>query len=47
MTTQAKMRSIDPVVDDFAEIDVRLTPGKISMISLIGVASPWRIDRHG
>ena len=26
--------SIDPAVDDFAKIEVRLTPGKISMISL-------------
>jgi hypothetical protein len=34
MTTQAEMRSIDPAVDDFAKIEVRLTPGKISMISL-------------
>jgi hypothetical protein len=28
------MRSIDPAVDDFAKIEVRLIPGKISMISL-------------
>jgi hypothetical protein len=46
MTTQAKMRSIDLAVDDFAKIEVRLTPGKISIISLVGVASPWRIDHR-
>jgi hypothetical protein len=37
MTPQAKMRVFDrsyPSVDDFAKIEVRLTPGKISMISL-------------
>jgi hypothetical protein len=34
MTPQAKMRSIDLAVDDFAKIEVRLTSGKISMISL-------------
>jgi hypothetical protein len=34
MTPQAKMRSIDPAVDDFAKIGIRLTPGKIRMISL-------------
>jgi hypothetical protein len=33
MTTQAKMRSILSI-EDFAKIEVRLTPGKISMISL-------------
>ena len=27
---------IDPGVDDFAKIEIRLTPGKISMISLVG-----------
>jgi hypothetical protein len=39
MTTQAKMRSILSV-DGFAKIEVRLTPGKISMISL-------DLDLHG
>ncbi len=28
--------SIDPAVDDFAKIERLLTPGKISMISLVG-----------
>jgi Putative addiction module component len=36
MTPQAKMRVLDPAVDDFAKIEPRLTPGKISMISLVG-----------
>jgi hypothetical protein len=35
MSSQAKVRSILPV-DAFAKIEVRLTPGKISMISLVG-----------
>jgi Putative addiction module component len=35
MAPQAKMRSILSV-DAFAKIEVRLTPGKISMISLVG-----------
>jgi hypothetical protein len=33
-TPQAEMRSINPSVDAFAKIEVQLTPGKISMISL-------------
>jgi hypothetical protein len=37
MIPQAKMRGFDrsyPSVDAFAKIEIRLTPGKISMISL-------------
>jgi Putative addiction module component len=34
MTPQSEMRSIDPSVDAFAKIEVRLTPRKISMTSL-------------
>jgi Putative addiction module component len=36
ITPQAKMGVFDPSVDAFAKIEVRLTPGKISMISLVG-----------
>ncbi len=34
MNPQANMRVFDPSVDAFAKIEVRLKPGKISMISL-------------
>jgi hypothetical protein len=36
MTPQARMRSIESLAKDFAKIEERLTPGKISMISLVG-----------
>jgi antitoxin ParD1/3/4 len=36
MTRQANMRAIESLTKDFAKIEVRLTPGEISMISLVG-----------
>ena len=46
MTPQANMRSIESLANAFAKIEVRLTPIKISMISLVGIASPQRIDHR-
>jgi hypothetical protein len=42
MTPQSDMRSIESLTKDFAKIEVRLIPGKISMISLVGVGVAYR-----